>query len=227
MIVVLIIALAAIAYRIYKRTFTRVEAAVLALFAVNFIVIWLQSAICDHVFLPERRYWIESAIVLSGWTVWGIRELMKLKLKLVALIGRWFLPICVVCLAITDIAMLVKPYIRSSRRYANIAAVNWAAVKIREDWKGPARDESLEFCMDEYYHPGRPSIRSHSARLPLLLGGRKDYTVRQLGGMMPDYVCNEESKIELDQLPFTAANYEILDRLSIGKRRYILYKRQP
>lgn len=38
---------------------------------------------------------------------------------------------------------------------------------------------------------------------------------------------SHKARLELDQLPFTAANYEILDRLSIGKRRYILYKRQP
>ena len=225
MIAVIFIALAVIAYRIRKRLFSKAEAAVVAVFATCLVVIWLQILICDHVAFPEKRYWIQSAIMLSAWAVWGIRELSKQRNKVVAFCGRYLLPIVITCLALTDIVMLVKPYIPGSRRNAYVSATKWAAEKIRADWKGPSRDESVDFFAGEYRHPARPIVRCHTARLSYVVGGRKDPTLHQPDDPMADYICHEEAKIDFDSEPLSGAKYELMDRLRIGKRRFALYKR--
>jgi len=224
-IAVIFIALAAIAYRVSKRLFSKAEAAVVAVFGVCLAMIWLQIFICDHVSFPEKRYWIQSAIMLSGWAVWGIRELAKQRNKVLAFCGRYLLPTVITCLALTDLVMLAKPYIPGSRRHAYVKAAKWAAEKIRDDWKGPSRDEKVNFFAGEYRHPSRPIVRCHTARLSYILGGRKDHTVHQPDDPMPDYVCNEESKLDFGSQPLRGAKFELMDRLVVGKRKFALYRR--
>lgn len=225
MFAVIFIALAAIIYRVRRRLFSRTEAAVLAVFLVTLAFVWMQIALCDHKAFPEKRYWIQSAILLSGWAVWGVRELANHKSKALAICGRHLLPVAVACLAIVAVAQLVKPYIPGTRRNAYIAAANWAAEKIREDWSGPSRDESVDFSIVEYRHPARPIVRCHTARLACLLDGRKDPTVHRAGDPLPDYVCDEEKKIDFGAKPLCAAKFELIDRLQVGKRRFALYRR--
>lgn len=225
MIAVIFIAFAAIAYRVHKRLFSKAEATVVAVFVACFVMVWLQIFICDHVAFPEKRYWVQSAILLSGWAVWGIRELSKQRNKVLAFCGRYVLPIVIACLALTDVVMLAKSYIPGSRRHAYVKAAKWAAEKIRDDWKGPSRDEKVDFFAGEYRHPSRPIVRCHTARLSYMVGGRKDHTVHQSDDPMPDYVCNEECKLDFDAEPLKGAKFELMDRLVVGKRKFALYRR--
>ena len=130
MIVAIAIALLAIAYRVKMRLFTKAELAVLSIFVANWVTIELQITICDHVLFPEMRYWVQSGVLLLGWTAWGIYRLSS-ALSSKFRPARYVLPAAVACLAAVEIVMIMKPHIPGSRRYAYLRAVDWAAERNR------------------------------------------------------------------------------------------------
>jgi len=222
MIVAIVIALLAIAYRVRMRLFTKAEFAVLSIFIVNWVTIELQIAICDHVPFPEKRYWVQAGVLLLGWTAWGMYRLssaMSSRFRP----ARYILPAAVAGLAVVEIVMVMKPHIPGSRRYAYLRAVDWAAEKISADWNGPAMDEHMGYSSLNYRHPNRPVVCAHTARLPYVLNGRRS-TV--LDGDVPDYICDEEGKIDLAAERLHGARYELMDRLTVGKRTFALYRRK-
>ena len=42
---------------------------------------------------------------------------------------------------------------------------------------------------------------------------------------VPDYICDEECKIDLASRSLRGARYELVDRLTVGKRTFALYRR--
>ena len=221
MIVAIVIALLAIAYRVRMRLFTKMEFAVLSIFVANWVVIELQIVICDHRMFPEMRYWVQAGVLLMGWTAWGLYRLSS-ALASKFRPARYVLPAAVACLAAVEIVMIMKPHIPGSRRYAYLRAVDWAAERIRADWKGPAMDECMEYTNVNYRHPNRPVVRAHTSRLPYVLNGRRSTA---LADDVPDYICDEECEIDLAAESLHGARYELMDRLTVGKRTFALYRR--
>ena len=119
--------------------------------------------------------------------------------------------------------MIMKPHIPGSRRYAYLRAVDWAAEKIRADWKGPAKDEYMGYSNLNYRHPNRPAVRAHTSRLPYVLNGRRSTA---LADDVPDYIYDEECEIDLAAESLHGAKYELMDRLTVGKRTFALYRRR-
>lgn len=221
MIILALIALVAIIYRIKTRAFTRAEGVLLALIAGNFLLILAQIVIKDHVAFPEKRYWVQSFILLLGWTAWGIGAVCKSSLARRFKPIRYLFPLIVVLFAINDLVMVIKPRIPVGRRHAWVAACNWATERIRTDWKGPAKDAADTFSIRQYHQPKRPCVAGHTARIAYLLDGRVA-SVNEFGEMdRPDYICKEESKIGK-----LGADYEFMDRVQFGKRRFVLYRRR-
>ena len=228
MIVAIAIALLAIAYRVRMRLFTKAEFVVLSIFVVNWVTIELQITICDHILFPEKRYWVQSGVLLLGWTAWGIYRFSS-ALSSRFRLARYVLPAAVACLAGFEVLMIMKPHIPGSRRYAYLQAVDWAAERIRADWKGPAKDEHLEYVGSNYRRPNRPVVHAHTARLPYVLNGRRslrgDESVCDIHDI-PDYICDEEKNIDLAADWLHGARYELMDRLTVGKRTFALYRRR-
>ena len=222
MVVAIVIAALAIAYRVRMRLFTKAEFAVLSIFVANFAMIELQIAICDHRLFPEMRYWVQSGVLLLGWTAWGIYRLSS-ALASKFRPARYVLPAAVACLAAFEIVMIAKPHIPGARRHAYLQAVDWAAERIRADWKGPAMDECMGYFNLNYRHPNRPVVRAHMSRLPYVLNGRRSTA---LADDVPDYICDEENKIDLASELLHGASYELMDRLTVGKRTFALYRRK-
>lgn len=221
MIPLALIALAAILYRIKKRLFTRAEGVLLAIIAVNVAFIWAQIAIKDHAAFPEKRYWIQSFLLLLGWSAWGIQAFCRSSAAKRVPGIRFLFPLIVALFALNDLVMVVKPHIPVGRRHAWVAACDWAAERIRADWKGPAQDAEDVFSVRQYHRPNRPCVAGHTARIAYLVGGRVAST-NEFGRLdRPDYICKEESKIG----PL-GPDYELMDRIRFGKRRFALYRRR-
>lgn len=219
MIALAVIALIAIFYRLKCRAFTRAEGVLLALIAANLLLIWAQIAIKDHATFPEKRYWVESFILLLGWSAWGIVAFCKSSFARRIPFVRFLLPLIIALFAINDLVMCIKPRIPVGRRHAWVAACDWAEERIRADWRGPAKDEKDVFSTRQYHHPNRPCVAGHTARIAYLLNGRVA-SINEFGKLdKPDYICKEESKIGK-----LGAEYELMDRVQFGKRRFALYR---
>lgn len=227
MIVFLVIAALAIAYRLAKGLFTRQEAIVLAVFLVNFLFVFLQSAVCDSVWMPEKRYFIQAGVLLLGWTAWGVFAFSRAAARKFPP-AKFAFPVLVVAFALLEVAMLVKPVIPGSRRHAYLAALDWAKERIAADWHGPADDapERIAFCPGEYRDTRRPVVHAHTARLPYLLGGRNDSVSRRFADDAPDYIFDEEREINLTAFADKSARYELMDKVTFGKRTFALYRRK-
>jgi len=224
MIVVNLVALATVTYRICKRKFSRFEWILLAIIAINWIMVAAQINICDHKLLPEKRYWAQSSTLAIGWFVWGIMQFSAwLSPKIRA--AKWLLPLLAGMLAVNDMAMLAKPHIPVGRRYAYVKACDWAAERIRADWDGPKRDETNLFRNENYHEPNRPCIDAHSNRLPYVLGGRADALVKQSKIDIPDYIFDEDREIDLADKHLRGAKYRLLDKVQFGKYKFSLYRR--
>lgn len=221
MIVLALIALVAILYRVQKRLFTRAEGVLLAIVAANVALIWAQIAIKDHAAFPEKRYWIQSFVLLLGWTAWGVQAFCRSAAAKRIPGIRFLFPLIVALFALNDLVMVVKPHIPVGRRHAWVSACNWAAERIRADWKGPAQDAEDVFSVQQYHRPNRPCVAGHTARIAYLVGGRVAST-NEFGRLdRPDYICKEESKIGK-----LGPDYELMDRVPFGKRRFALYRRR-
>lgn len=213
----------AIAYRIKTRRLVRAEGILLAIFAITYVTVALQMAICDHKAYPDMRYWGQGGAVLFGYAAWGVMEAGK------ALSGkfgpaRYLLPVTVGLFGVYMLVMVFKAQIPGSRRHANLAACNWAVNHIRADWQGPAADEANVFKIGEYHQPNRPVVRAHTARVAYLLGGRKE-SVRHFGAAdLPDYIFEDERKLKFDGLVM-ARDYRLLAEPEFGGRKFAFYRR--
>lgn len=223
MIVLLVIAVAAIAWRIATKRFTAAEGIVLAIAVLNYLVLAGQMLGCygfKNYDPPEMRYWIQSGILFFGWSAWGLLEVSRF----VAQKGRpakFLLPLVVAVLAAIDVAMLVKPHVPGSRRNAYLRACDWAEEKIRADYKGPAKDAAWVYGDQEYHDEKRPALVAHTGLLAYRLNGRHASPGKFGAIDLPDYVFDEDKKIRLP----TGASYELLDRVSFGRRSFSLYRR--
>ena len=224
MIVLLTIAVLAILFRLAKGLFTRQEALVLAVFLANFLFVFLQSAICDSVWMPERRYFIPGGVLLLGWTAWGVFAFSRACAAKFPL-ARFAFPVLVAVFALIEVVMLVKPVVPGSRRHAYLAALDWAMPRIAADWHGPAADERVAFFPGEYRDVGRPIVHAHTARLPYLFGGRNDSVSHLFADDAPDYIFDEERKIDLAAFADKSARYELMDKVAFGSRTFALYRR--
>ena len=223
MIVLLVIAVAAIAWRIATKRFTAAEGIVLAIAVLNYLVLAGQMLGCygfKNYDPPEMRYWIQSGILFFGWAAWGLLEVSRFVAQ------KWrpakfLLPLVVAVLAAIDVAMLVKPHVPSSRRNAYLRACDWAEEKIRADYKGPAKDAAWVYGDQEYHDEKRPALVAHTGLLAYRLNGRHASPGKFGAIDLPDYVFDEDKKIRLP----AGASYELMDRVSFGKRSFSLYRR--
>ena len=222
MITVAIVGLAAVAYRIATRRFTRLVAVLLLIGVVNFVMVWAQISMKFGRLWPETRYWIQSLVVFFGWAAWGVGYAAK-RIAAVFRPARYALPLAVALFVVYDMVMMFKPLIPVGRRNAYVRECDWAVERIREDWKGPSEDAASRFSITEYHPPRRPVVLAHTNRVPYLLGGRK--SVMKFFGRAdtPDYVVDEVKKIELP----AAAEYELMEERTFGKRKFALYRRKP
>lgn len=223
MIVLLVIAVAAIAWRIATKRFTAAEWIVLAIAALNYAVLAGQMLGCygfKNYDPPEMRYWIQSGILFFGWAAWGLLEVSRFVAQ------KWrpakfLLPLVVAVLVAIDVAMLMKPHVLGSRRNAYLRACDWAEEKIRADYKGPAKDAAWVYGDQEYHDEKRPALVAHTGLLAYRLNGRHASPGKFGAIDLPDYVFDEDKKIHLP----TGATYELVDRVSFGTRSFSLYRR--
>lgn len=224
MIVLLTIAALAILFRLAKGLFTRQEALVLAVFLVNVLFVFLQSAICDSVWMPERRYFIQGGVLLLGWTAWGVFAFSRACAARFPL-ARFAFPVLVVAFALLEVGMLVKAQVPGSRRHAYLAALDWARGRIRADYRGPKADAQVAYFSGEYRDASRPVVQAHTARLAYLLGGRNASVAHLFADDVPDYIFDEERKIDLSAFAKWGASYELMGKAMFGKRAFALYRR--
>ena len=224
MIVLMLIAVAAVAWRLATKRFTAPEWILLAIGALTYLVLagqmlrWGWSKYEP----PEMRYWIQAGVLWLGWTAWGVLEVSRLVAARWWKPARFLLPLVVAVFAAIDFAMLVKPHVPGSRRHAAVVACEEAAKVIRADYRGPARDAELVYSDAEYHEAKRPVVRAHTGRLAYLLNGR-EASLSKFGAVdLPDYVLDEKHKVKLPE----GARYELLRRFEIpGRKPFELYRR--
>lgn len=223
MIVLILIALAAIIARIITHRFTKAEWILLSIGVITYITLAGQILVCwggKKFEPPEMRYWIQAGVLFLGWAAWGISEASRV------LASKWkpggyLLPTIVIIFAAIDCAMLLKPQVPTSRRNAYLRACDWAEEKIRADYKGPAEDAEWIYSDKEYHDVKRPAIIAHTGLLAYRLNGRHASPGKFGAIDLPDYVCNEEKRLQLPE----GAKYELMDRVKFGKRSFALYRR--
>ena len=223
MIVLLLIAVAAIAWRIATKRFTTPEWILLAIGALTYAVLAGQILVCwglKEFEPPEMRYWIQAGILWLGWAAWGLSEASRVVAQ------KWrpakfLLPLVVAVLVAIDVAMLVKPHVPGSRRNAYLRACDWAEEKIRADYRGPAKDAEWVYSDEEYHGEKRPALVAHTGLLAYRLNGRHASPGKFGAIDLPDYVFDEDKKVRLPK----GARYELMDRVSFGRRSFSLYRR--
>lgn len=222
MIVVFALAAVAVAWRLATRRFTPAEWVLLVIVLLNYLVLAGQM-LCwgfSRFAPPESRYWYQTGVLLLGWAVWALAEASRRASRHFAA-ARFLLPLAVAAFAAIDVAMLVKPHVPGSRRHAYLQACDWAEARIRADWKGPAADRDFLYDDAEYHSLGRPAVVAHTGLLPYRLGGRHaDYG--KFGPIdLPDYIVDEERKVELPP----EGRYELMEKARFGRRTFALYRR--
>ncbi len=235
MIAIVAIGVVALVWRIAAKSGTRevigaqstgkCEAALLASILIAIAMTALQS-LAEAKFtkfkFPEMRYWWQVTIPFFGYAVWGMKQLLDRR-------NKTFFPRVMIAMAVLFTAylgvMLAKAHVPAGRRNAYMRVCEWAAPKIKADWKGPAADESVKESAFEYRILNRPIVQAHTARLPYILGGRHDAASNLFADDTPDYICNEEKKIDFSDRSLHGAKYELMDKCQIGKRKFALYRR--
>lgn len=193
MIAVGILTLMAIVWRIRIHAFTRVEMALLALIVGNWMMIWAQINIADGVAFPEKRYWIESFVLLCGWAVWGIERVSSHFSDRIPCL-KYVIFASLSLLIVFDLVMIAKPHIPIGRRFAYNKACAWAVGVIRRDWRGPDRDVKNPFSIKEYHRANRPVVEAFSQLVPYELKGRRE-NVKIFGKIdTPDYIVIDKKK---------------------------------
>lgn len=217
-----LLALVVAAYRIRRRLFTRAEWILLVLWAGHF-VLELGFMYVDHMFFRfEARFFRPADFLTWFWLAWAVVELWRR--------GKAWRGILVAALALIvtyDGVMLARAKIPVGRRNAYAAACDWAAEKIRSDWKGPASDTNFVFALGEYRTDRRPIVDCHSARVPYLVGGRSngmddgvEKKVRELD--RPDYWIQD---LRQDDPP-KGDDWVLMDTFRRGKYELPLYRRK-
>ena len=214
----------ALVYRLATRQFRRVEAVLLAVMVIGFLIVWAQIWVADGKPFPERRYWLQFFVLLFAWTAWGACHLSDVLARRVPA-ARFVLPAIVIGFIVIDVVTLFKPMIPVGRQHIHVKVCNWAAEAIRADWKGPQRDENVSFSIRDYHPNARPIVEMSRNlwRVGYLVGGR--YARISVFGQedAPDYVLEEKGH-ELST-PSTGA-YELMVERSFGKRHFALYRRK-
>lgn len=223
MIVLVCLGLAAFAYRLSTHRLRREELALFAVVVVSFLMVWAQIWVADGKPFPERRYWLQSFILLFAWAAWGARRLSDSLARRVPAV-RFVLPVVVVVFLALDVVALFKPLIPVGRRHVHVKASNWAAEAIRADWKGPRRDATVKFSVMEYHPAARPIVETPAnlRRTTYLVGGRHPWTKLFGKKDAPDYVLDENHE---SSTPAKGA-YELMEERSFGKRHFALYRRK-
>lgn len=215
MIVFSIFSLGAVAYRLRKGLFNRIEGALLAVALGSFLVITLQRCL-EHghlrLAMPEWRYVAQASVLLYGWGVWGLLQLpMRLRC--------FVLPALVALLATYHTVMIAKAHVPFGRRAAFVQASEWAIEKIRADYRGPMQDDKKVFSIKEYHRPRRPIVHGHNPRIGYLLGGRDESLTIFGAADRPDYWVTGHH----DEL-FVRDDYDLMDTFVFGKRRFELLR---
>lgn len=216
MILLLLLSLAAIAWRLKRRTFTRAEGVLLSIVLINIVLVWAQSFICDHRLSPERRYYAQSLLLVFPWGLWGLATAWKN-----SRLARWAFATTIGLFVVYNGIMLAKAHLPFGRRSAYFAACNWAQRQIAADWRGPSRDEAVEFSWRDYHLPYRPIVQAHSSRLPYLLGGRDMIPGTFQFDDHPDYWFSDISRD-----PPPTEGFALMGTFRQGKYTFELYKRQ-
>ena len=224
MIVLVCLGLAAFAYRLATHRLRREELALFVVVVASFLMVWAQIWVADGRPFPERRYWLQSFILLFAWAAWGLCRLTDSLARRVPAV-RFVLPVMVVVLLALDVVALFKPLIPVGRRHVHVKASNWAAEVIRADWKGPARDAKVKFSVKDYHPADRPIVETPAnlRRTMYLVGGRHPRTEVFGKSDAPDYVLDENGQSPMP----TPDAYERIAERSFGKRHFSLYRRKP
>ena len=218
---ILILAFAAVAWRIYLRKMTRLEWCLLVFVAVNVFLVQLQMFVGEKGNLTWiLRYHQAALVLLYGWTAWGAISLID------RLSGKWrFLAVSAVALWLiatggTSLWRICKQAFVDSNRSARARSAQWAAKLIKEDWKGPARDRGRFFTVQGYHSSRRPIILSDGAYLPNLLRGRwysLSPDIRRYE--RPDYALLPEGRRPPKEMTLMAET-----EIGRKKRRFFLYR---
>ena len=169
---------------------------------------------CFHFNLPEQRYTIQALILLIPFVAALILKWSK--------VAQYVLPTAVVLCVIYHGIMIAKAYLPWGRRAAFYAASEWAIEKIRNDYQGPTVDAYNPFSAGEYHRPNRPVVSAHNPRVGYLLGGR-DQSMHIFGKTdLPDYWVTGHFD---EDFPKYSQQFKLMDELTIGKRKFGLYKR--
>lgn len=225
MIVVGILSLMAVVWRVRMRVFTREEIVLLAIVFVNWAVICAQINVADGVVFPEKRYWIQSFVLMCGWAMWGLDRVTEV-LSRKKHVCKYILPVLVIVLIIFDFVMVFKPHIPIGRRYAYYKACAWAEDVIRKDWQGSERDLNNPFSIKEYHRPNRPVVRAFSQRLVYNLKGRRD-NVGIFGVVdIPDYIVIDTGKMNSKKNRRPGNGYEKISEAVFVSNKFELYKRK-
>lgn len=211
-LIVTILALALFAYRVYSKKVTRLEWTIFALLAVHTIVVQ-ECFIVDRArWRFDERYLIPALPLLWAYIViyareWGLKKYLK---------------IILVAMVVFAFAMGIKGALPFSTRAGRVAACEWAASVIRNDWKGPKFDQERRFQLNHFSLPNRPAILG-MARTATILNAR--YSSRMMKAYdTPDYVFFDAKKPSF--CIWNEADYVLFAEKQIGKHRYLLYKRR-
>lgn len=211
----LIISLLIAGYRIKKGLFTRVEWLILLFWCVHFCLEQFQLIAEGCCFKYDARYFRPAEFLLWPWMAWGIAKLWSSKIRF----AKPVILLAGILIAVYDGVLVVKARLPIGRRSAYIAACDWAAEKIRADWKGLAVDPENRFSLYEYHIPNRPCVWAHVARLPYEIGGRNFPDVEEFKEA-PDYWIDD---LRVSDPP--TEGYVLLDTFKRGKYEFPLYKR--
>lgn len=206
-----VVIIVALFVRMKRRQMTAVEFALLGVALVSLAIIFGQTLVCDGS-MPERRYFAQVLTVCAPWGVWGVLQVRG---------GRWVLASALAALAIFHAIMYAKPHIPGARRHAYVMACNWAAEKIRADWRGPSRDDETAYSSRQYHLPFRPCVHGISPRLGYLVGGRDEFGHIFRNEDIPDYWLNGRNDER-----FVRKDYELMDVYSCGKYKFELHRRK-
>lgn len=203
------------AYRLKQGLATKAEKILWFLWLIHAIMVTVLSCYAVGELWVDTRYLKPADALVFGAAIWAIlQHHLGRKLVLAGLVG----------LAIYNGVMLTKHLIPGSRRNANLIACNWAEKLIREDWKMIDIPPNPKlFTIREYTTGGRPIIRPISKRMTYRLGGRNGDPCFGRKDGKPDYIVEEDRRLNFDYL--RKGDYVLMDELTLKKRHYSLYKR--
>ena len=194
----------------------------LLLIGTNFAVLASQALVAfwkyipsvDRPCIPEKRYWVESLILLLP-----LVPILLLRIRW----GRKALTAIVAVMLAVTFVYLVKAHVPDSNRNVNVQACNWAVEVIRRDYTGPKVRQADVFGETNYRRPNLPIVDAHTARVAYLLDGQAAHIGFAGPDGIPDYLVGEPRRIRRGWT--TLARYELLAERMFGKREFVIYKR--